>query len=185
MNLVDLHRLTAAVNVAAFEETGHRANCILASGALMDVLHARGVEARCIRAEVVATPRDGTKHLSRGLGMFGDGSRQPAAAPGMWHGHLVVVAGDVLLDPTLDNIADAPGYEYLRPFAARLAGELEATRWYDVDPHGVGVEVRRGLGRWPYSDVRYKLFPCLGGWKSAGMFRRRIRARVAAMAVAA
>jgi hypothetical protein len=177
MNLVDLHRLTAAINAAAFEETGHRANCILASGALMDVLHARGIEAQCVRAEVVAAPRTGGR-TARSLGLFGDGSRLPAAGPGMWHGHLVIVAGDVLLDPTLDNIADEPGYEYLCPFAARLVGDLEATRWYDLDAHGVGVEVPRGLGRWPYSDVRYKLFPGLGGWKNAGMFRPRIRARV-------
>ncbi len=34
-----------------------------------------------------------------------------------------------------------------------------------------------GYGWHLYSDVRYKLFPSLGGWKNAGMFRPRIRAR--------
>jgi hypothetical protein len=184
MNLVDLHRLAVAINAAAFEVMGHRANCILASGALMDILHARGVDARCVRAEAFATPRNGERRC-RVLGSLGDGTRRPAAEPGWWHGHLVVVAGDILLDPTLDNIAEEPGYEYLRPFAARLVGDLETARWYDLDPHGVGVEVPRGAGRWPHSDVRYKLLPGLGGWKNKGMFRPRIRARVAAMAVAA
>jgi hypothetical protein len=181
VNLRDLHQLTLGINRAAYRETGDRANCILASGALMDLLHARRVEARCIRAEVVATPRDGTNHR-RGLGMFSDGSRLPAAAPGMWAGHLVVVAGDVLLDPTLDNIADEPGYEYLKPFAGQIVSvSPHGAMWFTVDDAGVGTSVPS----FPGSDVRYRLYPDLGGWKNAGMFRLRIRARVAAMAVAA
>jgi len=186
VTLTDLHRLTVSVSEAAHHETGHRANCILASGALIDILAVRGVEARCIRAEVVATPRDRGQHRSgsRSLGSFGDGTRLPAAPPGMWNGHLIIVAGDVLLDPTLDNIADEEGYEYLKPFAGPITDTPRSPRggmWFTLDDAGIGTQIPT----WFSSDVRYNLYPDLGGWKNTGMFRKRIRARVAAMTAAA
>jgi hypothetical protein len=182
MTLTDLHRLTVAVNEAARRETGHRANCILASGALMDILHTRGVEARCVRAEVVATPRSNAR-IGHALGSFGDGTRRPAAGPGMWHGHLVVVAGDVLLDPTLDNLAHNEDCAYLKPFAGPITDTPRSARggmWFTLDHAGIGTPIPTWLG----SDVRYNLYPDVGGWKSTGMFRKRIRARLAARAMA-
>jgi hypothetical protein len=188
MRLEELHRISRAVGEAAKMETGDLTNCILASGALMDLLRKLDVDARCVRAEVAVSPRTGERHAYI-LGSLGDGSRRPAAEPGMWNGHLVVVAGDVLLDPTLDQIAAAAeedgrdGYDYLCAFAAPITDTPRSARggmWFTLDDVGIGTPIPT----WHGSDVRYNICPEMGGWKNAPLFRPRVRARVAGIAEA-
>jgi hypothetical protein len=188
----ELLALTRWTNHHAFRINGERNTCIWSAGALRDVLLALGHrDAECIRVEVVAQARGSDKPSCRMAGSFGDGSSRLSATDG-WRGHLAVIVDRtpddaVLLDPTLDQLrkgsepdaaANNINYSYLQPFAARIPATVLAgwkAVWFTVDEHGVGVAL-------PFfkteHDLRYKLFPGIGGWKSKPAFGARWRRKL-------
>jgi hypothetical protein len=173
--------LTRLTNRHAFRISGKRNTCIWSAGALRDVLRVLGYsDADCLRVEAVATPRGGDPHYCRSLGTFGSGRRRPASVG--WAGHLAVVVDRtsediVLLDPTLDQLRHGSRfYSYLKPFAARVSASALTGLpiWLMIDAHGVGAETRIAD-----HDVRYKIYPGLGGWRSKPAFGLRWRQKLA------
>ena len=131
---------------------GCRSTCIATSHALAAFLREQGLDAEPFRAEMHAHP------LKREPGVYGfilgssgDGSRQPAASPGMWRGHLAVSCGGYVLDPTIDQ--SAVGKVRLRPavFAKPAGWDSGAAHCWE----------ERGL------SVRYHLYYRQAGWKSS------------------
>jgi hypothetical protein len=129
-------RYTNAVSVAF--NNGHRDTCILTSAALRDVLRHFGYSAEMMRIEAAAA-NDAIDRAACILGSDGDGSRRQKANPGMWCGHVGVVTGNVLLDPTLDQVNDT--YTYLG--ATPMFVEFAAGQTVFFVPTGDnGAEVR-------------------------------------------
>jgi hypothetical protein len=81
---------------------GDPASCVLTSHALAYVLQALGHDAYPLRVQARAYPA-AMKSVMVVLGGLSDGYRRKAS-PGMWGGHLAVVAGGYLLDPTFDQV---------------------------------------------------------------------------------
>jgi hypothetical protein len=80
------------------------ATCVLTSHALAAYLReVEGLDPTLTRIEAHIFPQRGT---GSSLGSRGDGTRRPAAAKGMWHGHLAVTCVGYLLDPTIDQVND-------------------------------------------------------------------------------
>jgi hypothetical protein len=72
------------------------------------------------------------------------------------------VSGNVLLDPTLDQVND--GYPYLG--ATPMVVEFASGQTMFFVPSG-----------YEGAEVRYRLFPGRGGWKAAPDFRFKTRRR--------
>lgn len=145
-----LRRWCRLANRAGRNVCGYRNSCIATSHALAAFLRSRDVEAEPFRAEVQVF---GVERGAHGfvLGSSGDGSRQPAASPGMWHGHLAVASGMHILDPTIDQAA--VGVQRVRPAVfVKPDGWEEGSRHFWQE-HGLSV------GYWRYHRQ--------AGWRSA------------------
>lgn len=124
--LEDMKSLTEAVNRFAFDWCGHRSTCVLSSAALVHVLRELGYDAMPLRVRCSVHSSE-PRQTGTVLGSDGDGCRQAAAGPDMWHGHLVVIAENrFLLDPSIDQVSE---------------GE-ECNRWMNVPPLAVEVSER-------------------------------------------
>lgn len=171
-DLETLARICRIANREAYRVYRHRSSCIFTSAALRDALETLGLQAELLRVEARGA---GTKGLVI-LGSDGDGSRRPAAAPGMWRGHVaVIVEQRFLLDPTLDQI---PG---CAPFAGEVTDEWlrgDKTLWWVDGVRAVGFP-----GRDADRAVRYHALPGRGGWKSAPDFRHGTRRRAVVAAI--
>jgi hypothetical protein len=153
-----LDRLCRLANREAFAIYERRDSCISTSAALMDVLRALGIKADVMR--VCAMVFKDTTRTACSLGSDGDGTRRPAASPGMWRGHLAVVAdGQFLLDPTLDQVNDTDPDFGAEPFVS----EIEPN--FLVDPRSYLLSTTGA------SRVRYYAFPGRGGFKNTPAFR--------------
>lgn len=166
-----LRRLCRLVNREVFAVCEVRNSCILTSATLRDVLEQLGIEATLMRVETLGF---GSKGLVI-LGSDGDGRRLPAAQPGVWRGHVVVIAAQrFLMDATLDQI------DGLTPFVGEITEDwlhAEKTLWW-VN----GMRVDRLSSDETKAAVRYHSFPGRGGWRSAPDFRpTRRRALVGAI----
>lgn len=147
----DLQRWCNLANRAAWIDMGEPDTCILTSHALAAYLELMGREPRLVRVEAAAFgPRTG--HI---LGSEGNGTRMPAAAPGMWNGHLAVACDGHLLDPTIDqmNLDDHNQFSF-----APLVFGLPV--WWD---EGRAIFFTDGGG----NMLRYTKFSRQAGWKSA------------------
>ena len=168
-----LERLCRLTNRKAFTAFRARDTCIITAATLRDVLEELGVPAKLIRVEAVGFGKNGPTIL----GSDGDGSRRRAAGPGMWPGHLAVVATEqFLLDPTLDQITGC------KPFAGEITEEwLNGTRtlWW------VDGERAPGFPSQAKTATRYHAFPGRGGWKSAPDFRPSRRRELVASILSA
>jgi hypothetical protein len=160
--LAALREINAIANELAFRETGARNSCIYTSAALRDALTRLGYRARMLRVEAAYYPP--CECCGGVLGFRGDGTRRPAASPGMWSGHVAVIVDETyLLDPTLDQLVGA------EPFAGIvtpefLAGETTMSRF-----GGAGyTSVPKGAHG---AMTRYFAFPDKGGWKSKPAYR--------------
>jgi hypothetical protein len=117
-----LMNLTLLVNKAAYAVLGCRDSCILTSHAFHHVLSKMGGDAKLTRVTCGVFP-EYRNLMANVLGSRGDGSRRPAAEPGMWNGHLVVTLNNKwLLDATLDqaNKPDWPEDIHVHPVVVRL-----------------------------------------------------------------
>lgn len=139
-------------NAMAYALRLERNTCVLTSHALVAYLReVEGLDAAPVRVEVHVHARE--RGHGHALGWDGDGSRRRGAGPGMWHGHLAVVCGDFLLDPTIDQVND--GKVNLRPLVLPLP-----SGWND----GFPVIFTDAEG----TDARYSKYRRQVGWKSAG-----------------
>jgi hypothetical protein len=154
-----LFDICTAVNDAVRDEDGNTSYCILAAAATWEILQAQGWNADVLRVSAtVFSPHDRQDLHCISLGSDGDGTRRPAAGPGMWHGHLAAIADNRwLLDPTLDQTGRAP------PMVFEFPDEWLAGDWRCYRP-SIDIPIADG---W----VRYKAFPGRGGYKSAPDFR--------------
>lgn len=137
-------------NMIAFSLFGCRNSCIATSHALAAFLRDRGLDAEPFRAEVhVYTPDRSATGFS--LGSQGDGSRRPAAGPGLWRGHLAVMCAGFVLDPTIDQ-SECGGKRVQPAVFPMPAGWADGTRY-----------------RWKENglDVSYSRYYRQVGWKSA------------------
>ena len=107
LETLELDHLTGLVSIASESVSGQRNTCVRSSWALKHVLDRLGYrDAKLTRVALSVHHRDrldsrGRERTGVSIG-GGDGSRRPAAEPGMWAGHLVVTVGNHwLLDPTL------------------------------------------------------------------------------------
>jgi hypothetical protein len=168
-----LRRLCHMVNRECFVFTERRDTCIFTSAVLLDVLTGLGIEAELMRVEAVSF---GSPHATS-LGSDGDGTRRPAAGPGMWRGHLAVVAmRRYLMDPTLDQINGRdPLVGEITP--RWLSGE-HSMWWIDGEPAET-----LSLSQADHA-VRYRAFPGRGGWKGAQAFRPTYRRALVASILA-
>jgi hypothetical protein len=115
------------------------------------------------------------------LGSIGDGSRQPAAGPGMWHGRLVTVIQDsasddeYLIDTTLDQVNDDHPWLEAKPCVVYLPHTTwhEPPRWEGALKWTGNMHIF-GNG----TTVRYTKFHRQNGWRSAGDFRPNRRRRL-------
>jgi hypothetical protein len=151
-----LMNLTLLVNKAAYAVLGCRDSCILTSHAFHHVLSKMGGDAKLTRVTCGVFPED-RNLMANVLGSRGDGSRRPAAEPGMWNGHLVVTLNNKwLLDATLDqaNKPDWPEDIHVHPVVVRLEEEF----WQ-------GRAIFRQAGTTMY---RYSLYPRQVGFANAG-----------------
>jgi len=147
-----LFDICMAVNRAIRTPEGKTNFCVLAAAAARDILRAKGWKAEVLRVEAAVFPDDRTRYGAI-LGSDGDGRRRPAAAPGMWWGHLVAIAEDRwILDPTLDQSGLAP------PVV------IEFPDWWLAGKQTIFVPST-------YGEIRYTAFPGRGGYKSAPDFR--------------
>lgn len=147
----DLKRWCLLANLAAYEACQCRNTCIATSHALAAFLREKGLAAEPFRAEVFIWSDDRAVH-GTSLGSSGDGTRRPAARPGMWYGHLAVACGNYILDPTIDQ-AEVGGVRIQPAVFAKPDG------WDSGAVH-----------YWDESDlhVRYNRYHRQVGWKSAG-----------------
>jgi len=161
-DLAAVREINAIANELSFRETGARNACIYTSAALCDALVRLGYRARMLRVEAAYYPPG--RGCGGVLGFRGDGTRRPAASPGMWRVHVAVVVDETyLLDPTLDQLAGAEPFVW--PVTPEfLAGE-RCIFWFDGVRHLVFPEPRRG------TMIRYFAFPTKGGWKSKPAYR--------------
>jgi hypothetical protein len=169
-DLAALREINAIANALSFEENGFHNSCIYTSAALSDALVRLGYQARMLRVEAAVYPPCTCCHGSL-LGFRGDGTRRPAASPGMWNGHVAVVVDETyLLDPTLDQVEGA------EPFVGVVTPEFLAGEkcifWFDGVRHLVFPEDPRG------QMTRYFAFPKRCGWKGASAYRCSRRALV-------
>lgn len=150
-----LTKICEAVNAAAWDHLGYRNSCILSSAALLYVLTELGIEAAPLRVEA-GVFCDGPRQATI-LGWLGDGSRQPAAGPRKWRGHLAVVAsGRYLMDPTIDQAFDERG---VKPDVVDVGTAFISERMTFYTRNGD-------------ASIRYKSLPDKGGFKSAPDWRR-------------
>jgi hypothetical protein len=154
-----LFDICMAVNDSIRTPEGERAFRILAAAATRDILQAKGWNADVLRVSATVFPlHDRLELHCISLGRDGDGTRKPAAGPGMWHGHLVAIADRRwLLDPTLDQTDRAP------PMVFEFPDQWLAGDWRSRRP-AIDVPIADG---W----ARYKAFPGRGGFKAAPDFR--------------
>jgi hypothetical protein len=155
-----LFDICMAVNDAIRTPEGETRFCVLAAAATRDILEAKGWNADVLRVSAtVFTPHNHWDPPCITLGSDGDGTRRPAAGPGMWHGHLVAIADNRwLLDPTLDQTGRAPLMVFEFPYEW-LAGDSRC--WWRLV---IDIPIAEG-------SVRYKAFPGRGGYKAAPDFR--------------
>jgi Meiotically Up-regulated Gene 113 (MUG113) protein len=107
--------------------------------------------------ESVINERPAPKHYGCVLGSDGDGTRQPAAQPDHWRGHLVVIAlGRYLLDATLDQVNAGHPWLHAEPFVGEVT--LEFLRG---EKSLLATTGKAG------SSVCYSAFPGRGGFKTA------------------
>lgn len=150
MSEAQLRRWCRLANRAGRNVCGYRNSCIATSHALAAFLRSRGIDAEPFRAEAYIHSPDRSVYGSV-LGSRGDGSRQPAASPGSWRGHLAVACGAHVLDPTIDQ---APvGGKRIRPAVFAMPDQ-----WDDGHPF-----------RWSEQglSVTYSKYYRQVGWKSA------------------
>ena len=168
---IEAQELVELVNRTAVRLWKRHDTCIVSAAALVDILAAYDVPARVLRVEAcVWPPWDHPRDLHGSvLGSEGDGTRRPAAGPGMWHGHLACLAGESwLLDSTLDQVCYGKHpitAVKIKPLAARIPERfLELPeRW----KAGVPLDVPQADG---WRSV-HRIFRRQAGWKRAGAFR--------------
>lgn len=154
-----LQFINRTVHRSVLRTYGLRNSCILSSRVLLHVLHTLGQDAYPLRVEVVGHS-DNRKHIGCIMGSDGDGIRRKAK-PGMWNGHLTVVAlGQYLVDPTIDSMMDSQPWMKLSP--------LVATATTDFLAGDQSLFVQNGN-----VNLRYTAFPGRGGFKSAPAFRNK------------
>jgi hypothetical protein len=151
----------SANEISAVFNNGYRDTCILTSAALRDVLRRLGYTAKMMRIEA-AVSNHAVDPSACILRFDGDGSRRRKAAPRMWRGHVGVVIGNVLLDPTLDQVND--GYPFMG--ATPMVVEFAPGQTMFFVPTG-----DKG------AEVRFSLSPERCGWKAAPDFRFDSRRR--------
>ena len=161
---MNLHDIVLKTNNVVANWCEVRNCCIFASGVLLDVLHARGyTNAQPVRIEAAARDDKGAWIIA---GDRGDGSRQPAAAPGHWRGHMGVLVDGVLLDPTLDQISGQ------RPVSGPYAEDWWHA-WYSVDESGKATRTWTTYPGEGVYAVRYVLIRDRQGWRGAPDWRRK------------
>ena len=140
-----LSAFCALANKAIRKDYGRPDCCVFATGVCVEVLTHFGIKAEPLRVEAAIFPND-RKHHGVVLGSFGDGSRQPAAAPDKWRGHLCTLVADVyLLDTTFDQVN--VGRPDLR--AEPLVIDLRRTKWFDPEaPYDCDRAACRCSTRW-------------------------------------
>jgi hypothetical protein len=171
--MIDAQHLVELVNRTAVRLWRRHDTCVASTAALIRILAAHDIQARALRVEAHVWPPSGHPPNVYGsvLGSAGDGSRRPAAKPGMWHGHLACLAEESwLLDSTLDQVCYGKKTRItavrIKPLAARIPEgflELPAERWAPGTP----LDVPQADGWY----ARYWMFRRQVGWKSAGAFR--------------
>lgn len=145
----ELLRWTDLANAAGFVIYGVRNTCIATSCALAAFLGLRGLPATLVRTEA-RIRRDGLPSVA--LGWEGDGSCRHKKLDG-WRGHLAVVSGPFLLDPTIDQTLDN-----IPPLVFRI-NDPDNPQWVQslCDDRG--------------TFITYWRFPRQVGWKSTGAAR--------------
>jgi hypothetical protein len=175
-----LQAMCALFNRAIFEFYESRASCIFSTAVVCDVLRQtlNWPHIYPMRVEAAVFRERGPGCI---LGSAGDGTRRPAAEPGMWRGHLVTVIQDsdgdeeYLIDTTLDQVNDNHPELDAKPCVVYLPH----TPWREP-PRWEGA--LKWTGNMPIfgngATVRYVEFHRQNGWKSAGDFRLNRRKRL-------
>jgi hypothetical protein len=165
-----LTRLVALSNRVGWQVNGKPDTCVLTSATLHEILIRAGIGAEFLRVRAAVHCSCGSsgcarEHYGCVLGGDGDGSRLPAAKPGAWHGHLIVIAlGRYLLDATLDQVnRDHPWLE-AEPFVSEVTSEFLRG--------SISLFATTGKAS---ATVAYSAFPGRGGFKSAPDMRPRAR----------
>jgi hypothetical protein len=175
-----LHRACVLTHDVSLEyNDGYPATCVLTSAALWEILERLGYPARMMRIQA-SIHHDA--HWNDGviLGSFGDGTWRPASQPGMWKGHVGVVVGDVLLDPTLDQVNGGRLWAGATPMAVQFVengGPRSFTDAFGTTRHWIAETVFCVPIGDNGAEARFTLFPNKCGWKSAGDFRAKYRRR--------
>jgi hypothetical protein len=158
---VMMHDIVRTTNEIVYDWYGEKNSCIFSSAVLLDVLHALGyTQARPVRVEASA------HEPGRGWVIVGCRQRGRTAAPGMWKGHMAIMHGNMLLDPTLDQIGGQ------LPFSGPY-DESWLHAWYAVDETGQATDVwTKYPGEGVYA-VRYVLIRDREGWRGAPDWRRK------------
>lgn len=158
--LSDLERACALANAAAYEVYGVRNTCVATSHALVAYLEQSGIESGPVRVGAKVFPRCSCAARCYGSGQHCGsvflGHDLAAAAPGMWRGHLVVVAGDFLLDPTLDQVNKE--HVHLHPMV------LELPNGWHAGGQAIFTDAEG-------TEVRYHKYRRQVGWKGKGAAR--------------
>jgi len=158
-----LQEIVSLTNAISLEENAScRDTCILTSYALNNVLRRLGYNSYPLRVEAEVFPDDKSQ-VGTILGGLPNGCRREAAAPGMWHGHLVVaIAKSWLLDATLDQAnkyTEWPSTAWVGPVVIQLG-----------DPFW--KEQKRAIIQVNETSVSYRLYPRQNGFACAGDARR-------------
>jgi hypothetical protein len=153
-----LGRLTRAVRAAVLEKFSPD-SCIASSRVLIDVLRSLGVLARPVAVRTVAlnaeafrlfaedVPVENWPPTAHSVGVAATGEK----TDGRWDGHLVVVSGDWLIDPSADQMS-RPGKNLVLddPLVMPLYAPFTKIRvWKNPD---TGVI----LGYEPVADTQYR-----------------------------
>jgi hypothetical protein len=153
-----LRYLAHIANQEAFRHHGARNSCICTSAAIVHVLQYLGYEARPLRIRV--TVFSDKSDYATVLGSDGDGTRCPAAGPGMWRGHLAVVAKSrYLIDATIDQANDSEGRTCIEPLVAEVSPAFLSGTEHLV--------LFQGNAR-----LSYRALPGRGGFRHAPAFRK-------------
>lgn len=98
----------------------YKTHCVLRALTVRDFLRGVGIQARVEPVSVMMRAEDGDGRILHNLTIGRPGDRD---LPGAWNGHLVVVAGHWLIDPTLAPVK-RPAWAHLRGMLAKpLGGE--------------------------------------------------------------
>lgn len=164
---------TLAARKMSFCLDDRKGCCVYAAGGLQYALNFMGFHAECVRTEVVV--RSESHDVSVTCGDPWPTERWKSE-PGMWNGHLIVIAGgQYLLDPTLDQF-ERDGLE-LGVVALEVPDVVldGSESLYLTGESFPDLSVQTTYPGNTDLQIRYRLHPKLNGWKTAGAFRKTFR----------